>query len=182
MLFNVALLSRQQAQPPHSIKAFGESAPEVQELYLESTKTVALLIVDMDGYLRMAAAPQLKKGEDGRIVDVRVNLGNTEFLPGKLPATVLKHFVGMAPRTQVPSAASYDKKLTTAILDGAMRGPNVTMYALPVAVPVGYGKRWIEGFASDQEVQDQVEEEYGPEYKAWVRAVVSALNNQTHIA
>ena len=136
----------------------------------------------MDGYLRMGAAPQLNKADNGRIVDVRVNLSNSEFLPGKFPATILKHFIGMAPRAQVPSAASYDEKLTPTILDRAMRGSNVTMYALPLAVPIGYGKKWIEGFASDPEVQDQVEEEYGTEYKEWVRAVVSALDHQAEIA
>ena len=182
MKFNVAILSRQQAQTPHSIKAFGEASPDVKELYLESTKTAGLFIVDADGYLRIAAAPEPKKAANGCIIDLRVNFSNDEFLPGKLPAMALKHFVGMAPRAQVPSAASYHRKLSTAILDRAMSGASVTMYALPVAVPIGYGKKWIEGIASDPGVQDEVEEEYGPEYKEWVRAVVSALDNQAAIA
>ena len=88
----------------------------------------------------------------------------------------------MAPRTQVPSSALFGKKLTAPILDGAMRGTNVTMYALPMAVPLGYGKKWVEGFADDPGVQDQVEQEYGAEYKDWVRAVCSALDNQASIA
>ena len=88
MKFDVALLSRQQPQQPHSIKAFGEASPEVKELYIESTKTAGLFVVDGDGCLRIAAAPGLKKAEDGSIIDVRVNLSNDEFLPAKLPASV----------------------------------------------------------------------------------------------
>ena len=181
MLFSTPLLSRQQAQPPHSIKSYAAAAPGVQELYLESTKTSSLLIIDADGFLRMAAAPQLTKDGD-RIINIQINMSDTEFLPGKLPPTAMKHFVSMAPRTSVPDFAIYHKKLTTALLDGAMAGTNITLFALPIAVPIGYGKQWVEGFDSDQGVQDQVEQVYGPTYKAWMRAVVSALDHQEEIA
>ena len=63
-----------------------------------------------------------------------------------------------------------------------MRGVNVAIFALPIAVPIGFGKQWIEGLASDPGVQDQIEQEYGVEYKNWLRALVSALDNQNDIA
>ncbi len=182
MDFAVPLLSRQKAQPSHSVETFSRAALDVKELYLESTKTSSLLIVDTDGYLRMAAVPQIIKAGDGTIAEIRVNLSDTEFIPGKLPPTVLKHFVGMAPKASVPAASHRDKKLTTALLDGAMAGTSVTLFALPIAVPIRYGAAWIEGFANDPGVQDQLEHEYGSHYKAWAKAVVSALDNQEAIA
>jgi len=174
MEFEVPLLSRQATQPSHSVKAFSRATMSVKELYLESIKTSSVLIVDTDGYIRMAAIPQIIKADDDSISEIRVNLSNTEFLPGKLPPTVLKHFVSMAPKTSVPAASHRHKKLTTALLNGAMAGRDVMLFALPIAVPIRYGATWIEGFANDPGVQDRLEHEYGAHYKAWAKAIVSA--------
>ena len=58
----------------------------------------------------------------------------------------------------------------------------MTLFALPMSVLGGYGKDFVEGSATDRDIVDLIEDEYGPDIKIWMQIMIKAVNQYTAIS
>ena len=79
------------------LKYFCNAAPNVQQLYLTSNCTSAIVIVEHSIRLTMNVAPHIKKA-DGKLTEILLNSSNTELTPSTTGPASTQFFATLASR------------------------------------------------------------------------------------
>lgn len=161
---------------------FTRSSPAIMQLVLDGKQVPGCLAFDKQGFLRTVAIVEFVHLNNS-LAHVVVNLSDEELCLGKLDDSITKHFLCLRPRTDVPPAAVKGEVVNDTVRGQIMQGQaHVMLHALSMIYPIKGGKKWIDGHASDTEVQDDVLREYGAEALQWVQAGVHAIEHADDIA
>lgn len=173
--FRTAFLDKPGTSPDFSV--FSTSAPFVQALMAEHPTVAALAIVEPSGLLRIRSSPIVQRADDGSVLAVVSNGSNLALAPGISGPTTFQHFFSVAQRRAIPGFAVKGSALPEEFFadTGMPYAPNTFLFALPRALPIGFGKDWVEGSINDPAVLDLFQHEYGLEYGMWLRAIKASL-------
>ncbi len=175
--FRSAYLDRPRTYP--DLAAFCTAKPSIQALMAEHPSVAALAIVKPSGLLCIRLSPIVQRADDGSVLAVVSNGSNLTLAPGISGPNAFQHFVSVAQRRAIPAFAIKGTALPEDLFAGSGMpfAPNTFLFALPQALPIGFGKDWVEGNISDPAILDLFEHEhkYGPEYGMWLRAVKASL-------
>jgi hypothetical protein len=175
--FRTAYLDRPGTSP--DIAAFSTASPSIQALMAEHPSVAALAIVEPSGLLRIRSSPIVQRADNGSVLAVVSNGSNLTLAPGISGPNALQHFVSGAQRRAIPAFAIKGTALPEELFTGSGMpfAANTFLFALPRALPIGFGKDWVEGDISDPAILDLFEHEYGTEYGMWLRAVKASLTS-----
>ena len=86
---------------------------------VEGNCTAQIFYLDHEGNICSGLKPPLVRS-NGVVDHIEVNLSNKEFLPAKVPKTILNHIIIMAPTAEGPNlrAARGATEVPGALLDG----------------------------------------------------------------
>ena len=129
---------------------------------LGHARTGVIMAVDQLGYLRMGACPQCMD-EEGQLAYTLVNTDNEELAIARIEPEALKNWAGVAARSVLPPFAAYGRRLTQDEVQNDLTEPEPTLFAVPLTIMGPPGRDWIEGPATDQGIQQRLEESYGGE-------------------
>lgn len=169
-----------------NLSLYAAAAPDVQAVVLENYATAAFAVVELNGHLRFHASPIIIRGPgpDNRITSIVVNGSNTEFAPRSTGHELFTHFVTILTRRACPTFAIKGAPLTEEqfVGSGMPYAPNTYLAALPRAIPIPFGKDWVEGDITDPAVTDLFRHEYGDEHAAWLQALKGSLVSANTLA
>jgi hypothetical protein len=98
----------------------------------------------------MHVSPSFKR-TDGEISSVFLNSSNTELAPARAGVNLLANFPFVASRRDVPSFAVRGEEITNAqAQEVEMEDSHMHIAALPRCCPIGYNKKWMEGYIFEQ--------------------------------
>jgi hypothetical protein len=130
----------------------------------------------------MHVSPSFKR-TDGEISSVFLNSSNTELAPARAGVNLLANFPFVASRRDVPSFAVRGEEITNAqAQEVEMEDSHMHIAALPRCCPIGYNKKWMEGYIFEQGFEEAFESEYGVERGQWLKAVKAAFTRETIVS
>ena len=176
--FQVPLLDRGDDQGlPMDLTEYNKSTTQVKHLVATNQASAAMLVCDQAGYIRTLGDVDLKM-TNTQLAYAIVNLSNEEYLPARVGKELFKHFIVVAPRSDLHSGAISGETLPDDVLANAIPGAHVRIGALPMGIVVGRKKGgWIEGHSSEPGVQDDIESNYGADAKKWAQSIAHASAN-----
>ena len=180
--FTKTLLSRQ--KPPGEkfpVGDFDKASEGMKVLMMENHNTSAIIFVDRLGWARMGAAIIILRA-DGTPTYTLTNLSNTELVPALVGKEIFQMHVGVAERRAVPKHAIKGTPLPAELLEGQTQwtGTNNYIYLEANCYIVPGGKDtlpWIEGLASDPQVQACFETHFGEGAGAFLKSVLEAAEH-----
>ena len=183
--FSSRILARAPWQLPYPIEDYGRATEEIRELVVEGNRTTQIFYLDHEGNICSGLKPTLVRSNGG-VDHIEVNLSNEEFLPAKVPKTMLKHIIIMAPTAKFLHFVTTREaaEVPDALLDGIAwenvtltADSKITLFALPMSVLGGYGKDFFEGSAGERPVLDLLKQEYGKDIRTRVETVMGAVDH-----
>ena len=121
------------------LAAYNKATMQVKHLVATNQASGAMLVCDQAGYIRTLGDMELKMN-NAQLAYAIVNLSNEEFLPARVGKELFKHFIVVAPRSDLHSAAISGETLPDPVLANAIPGAHVRIGALPMGLVVGRKK------------------------------------------
>ena len=166
-----------------STRAHVISDVESKQLYLSHSKTMGVQFMDTFGTFRVAGALNFKTRQDGSIEYAVANMSNDQLLPVQLGPEVIKNFVSVAPKGQVPKFALHGPSIpkdSSLLKDLSLpwhASSSPTMFVLPMVFMLPFGQGWVEARSADPTAPDAIADAYGKDAKLWANQVIWAREN-----
>ena len=140
---------------------------------LDSNRVALTLTVDQLLNARMLAAPETIK-VNGATDCYLTNACNDSLSVVRVESHAINHWVGVAPRATLEETdwAIYGRTLTPEEVGGAVADQDATLFAAPFWVPLPPSRPWIEGLASQQNIQQEIEQHYGVAARQFLQLAV----------
>ena len=118
----------------------------------------------------MHVSPSFKR-TDGEVSSVFLNSSNTELAPARAGVNLLATFPFVARRCDIPAFTVKGGEITNAqVQEVEMEDSHMHIAALPRWCPIGYNKKWMEGYIFEQSFEEAFELEIGAERGQWLKA------------
>ena len=179
--FQVPLLDRGDDQGlPMDLAAYNKATMQVKHLVATNQASTAMLVCDQAGYIRTLGDVELKTTLSSPTPSSTSAMRS--FLPARVGKELFKHFIVVAPCSDLHSGAISGETLPDPVLANAIPGAHVLNRR-----PAHEARGWQEGGGLDRGAQQRAwgpgrhETHYGADAKKWVQSVAHASANQQAI-